>query len=220
MKISEYMIRVGVPAKFVGASLHDLAFFDSLTIQKKEIDRYKAHYKRCIKIVNDRKFGILFQGIPGSGKSFMGAAVMREYLHNGVKCARTTTGEILDWYFQDYQGFRERYIQADVLFIDDFTKMGFQTDANLQIMERLVRMREDNQKITMFACFSENDIISKFSKDFHRLVMGTVIHLALPDIDLRQEVLNQPMWQLVTQKGLDSSIRPKKIHAVTGAVLP
>ena len=76
MKISEYMIRVGVPAKFVGASLHDLAFFDSLTIQKKEIDRYKAHYKRCIKIVNDRKFGILFQGIPGSGKSFMGAAVM------------------------------------------------------------------------------------------------------------------------------------------------
>ena len=172
MKVSEYMARTGVPDKFLLANLEDTDFFKKLNISEENKKRYTAHYERCKKIVEDGVYGVLLEGIPGSGKSWIGAALLREFLKKGKRAARTTTPEILDYFFKDFQGLRERYTIADVLFIDDLTKMGFQTDSNINIIERLIRLREDEGKITIFSCFSEADIVARFSKDVHRLILA------------------------------------------------
>jgi len=191
MKISEYMARVGVPVKFLSADINNVDIFDNLGLPLKTIDVYKKHYSRCKKIVEDCKFGVVFEGLSGCGKTYLGCAMIREYLKNKYRCARTTTGEVLDWYFTDYQGLRERYIVADVLFLDDLTKFVFKTDVNVQVIEKLIRLRADSGKITLFSCFDENDITTCFSKDIYRLIMGSCIHLVFPEVDLRMYFLEQ-----------------------------
>ena len=84
------------------------------------------------------------------------------------------------------------------LFIDDFTK-GV-TEINLQIM-RVCSLREDNQKITMFRFLRRYNF--KFFKT-SSLVMGTVIHLALPRFTQKIE----PKVRNLNENFTDFFIRP------------
>lgn len=190
MKVQEYLMRAGVPEKFIGADLANLKFFDENVSPDAAFAAYLRYYQICQKIVADAKVGVLIVGMAGSGKSFLGTAMLREYLRQGRKSARASAAEISDYYFaNDYQGYRDRYMLAEVLFIEDITKCGISSQSNTQLLERLIKQRDDTNKITLYSTFKESDIANKFSEDAARLIKGTTFQITLPNLDLRQLVL-------------------------------
>lgn len=179
----EYMHKAGVPLKFVKAKLNNLDFTAGLN--KAQKDRYTKLYGLAKNIVKDYKFGILIEGMPGSGKSFFGAAILREYINEGLHPARTTSVEISEWYFKDFQGFRQRFIVSDILFVDDVARCGG-TNANPAVVAKLLKDRDDQGRITIYACDSDKQLSQVFSEPTVRLIKGTTIALSLPAVDLRQ----------------------------------
>lgn len=185
MLVQEYMYRAGVGFKFLSANLNNTAFFGSVNITNEATQRYVKVYSIAKKIVEDRKLGVFIEGIPGSGKSFLGAAIIREFLRSGVKAARATMDEIKDHYYDDFKGLRERHIQAEVLLIEDITGNGVGSAQYPQVLEKLVKIRDDEKLITLYTALP-GGISKKYSEAVVRIIKGTTITLQLPEIDFRQ----------------------------------
>lgn len=185
MKVQEYMHRAGVGLKFLSADLNDRDFFLKAELVPQAVERYVKLYKIAKKIVQDGEVGVFIEGSPGSGKSFLGAAILREYLRNKKKAARATMDEIKDFYYDGFQGIRDRYSQADVLLIEDITSTGVGSPQYAQVLEKLIKIRDDENLITCYSALP-GGVSKKYPENVVRIIKGSCITLQLPDIDLRQ----------------------------------
>lgn len=189
MKIGEYLTQVGVPDKYLSASLDaDICFTGAVATHVSK--RYFEIYDSARRIVKDKKVGVILEGASGSGKTYLGCAMLRGYLKGGDSVCRTTSTEIADFYFEGFQGIRDRYLIAKVLFIDDACKdIKFVKQNNSQILEKVIKKRSDAGLLTLYACSSLAELKSRFSEDIYKVIIGSSIRFEFPVIDWRQAEL-------------------------------
>ena len=191
--IDYYLKKVGIPEKYIKATLKFNDF--NLAFQKDMGFRLKEIYRKSFKVISERKFGLYLCGTNGTGKSYLACALLRyckQFLNLSV--TRTTAQEIIDWYFDNFQGYRSRWLSADILLIEELGReVNFKYDQKIKIIENLIKMRNDSSgKITMFTsnCTIE-EIEKQYSKYLYNLISGTCVVFNFPGEDLRNILVSR-----------------------------
>lgn len=195
MKIYQYLYKVGVPKKYVFAELSVLVKKTKDSKLEPLIKkRYLEIYHKCEQIVKDRKYGLYFKGRNGCGKSYLGAALLREYTKvHKFRPARCTPDEVVDWFTKDYQGMRPRYILADILLIEEMgTAADYDSVQAKNIIRRLLKEREERGKITMYSANCDTDELKhKYGESVMQIIDETTIEFEFPDYDFRHKQLTK-----------------------------
>lgn len=187
---AEYLYKVGVPKKFCSVKFDEyIPGIKSLKLGTKTTQRYEQIFKYAKKIVDDLVVGFYFYGTNGAGKSSLAAACLREYLvAKDMSVARCTAQEILTYYFKDYQGFRPRYLQANVLLIEELNKeVDLGSQHSLKIIESIIKTREEAGKITCFTANCDLEaLLSKYGETVFNIIKGTTVSVEFPEVDIRE----------------------------------
>lgn len=183
-----YLVKVGVPARYAKVELEGLYPMEGFDLLKAEKAKYRSMFDDMKKIIADHKVGLYMTGINGCGKTVAACACLKEYRRAGYSVARTTTGEILKWYFNNFQGLRGRYKAAQVLLIEEVGKEAdFENQNFPKIFEGLIKIREEKNFITLFTANAPLSWLKERYGDtvFH-VIKGTTLNVRFPKIDLRE----------------------------------
>lgn len=192
MRAYEYLSEVGVPEKYLFASFDSgLESINALGVDEDTQKRYHKIYSLAKKVTQDKEVGVYFYGHNGSGKSYLGIAMLRGYLLMGLSVARTTPREVLDWYFHDFQGMRPRYFSADVLLVEEIGKeVDYKSGEAKKIIEELVKGREERGKITLYTANApQKDLAGRYGETVFQVIKGLSLEVYFPEFDFRRHNL-------------------------------
>lgn len=195
MEVEDYLLKVGVPDKYIDCSIPKLQqSAKEWNLSAADLARYDKIYNMTQELITDGKFGAYLYGCNGAGKTSLAVAMLRDYVKmNNWTVARTTAQEILDYFFDGWKGIRPRYLAADVLLIEEMNKeVDFGKSSRPRIIEQVVKGREEKNKFTLYTANCDMPTLhAKYGDTIFNIIKGTCLSIEFPKVDYRNLQINK-----------------------------
>jgi DNA replication protein DnaC len=173
---------------------------------KKSWAKYVKTYLSKFSQAEANGYGLMFRGGPASGKTFMLAYVVGRLVRRGRTAYYTTVADLAAAFTRSFDDapFRvalEQALSSELLAIDDMTReslMGIEKSAWFRSqITRIVKMRSDNQLVTLIATDCETEELSSV----YGPSVGTALRLKCQQVPLSSIDLDAAISNMASKMG-------------------
>lgn len=193
LSITSMVKVIGIPRKFVGATVHDL--YDNSPARKKLVEFIKSYIHNFNSNIEACK-GIYIYGSNGVGKTFISSILLKEAYKRRYTCKRVSFMEYCSVYTRvwDARSLEDKetleatlydYKGAEFLVLEEIGK-GVENSVTVPILEDLLRYREDNSLTTVIATnLSPSALSEQYGTSVMSLIKGNFTPMKIEDEDYR-----------------------------------
>ncbi len=162
--------------------------------------QYTTIHKNVAKWINqvnkgNSKYGLLFFGENGDGKSTLANSVARHFLDKDVLCPVISMTDLLNLYFKEWV-VPDRALTPPVLVIEEVGKeVETRKGHSAHVFEHIIKSRADSQKATIlvsnFKKKGDDGLYAKYGPSVESLIDGRYFTFPFPKVDQRKLTKDQ-----------------------------